>query len=246
MVVATMALLVTPTPAQAHPPAQQIPDAAYYRAELVGVAPRVSGIRVQVDPAGEWFELTNAGPTTVVILGYTGEPYLRISSDRAEENLLSQTTYLNRSMFADSVPAAAAQGTSSMAPAWQELKSTGKARWHDHRIHWMGQTRPPMVVADPTRPHLIGTWTVHATADGSPFDITGTLSWLGKPATASTSSLQTWLLTALIGLVVAVIVLLIALIRSRRRGRSEPTETSEKTPKTPSWALPQETRQRVG
>jgi hypothetical protein len=209
------AIGLAPGAALADPPGQQIPDAAYYRAEITGITPAVAGVTAKVDPGGEWIELSNTGPATVEVRGYTGEPYLRITPNGVDENQLSQTTYLNRSLFADSVPTGQAAG--SVAPAWKQIATTGTVRWHDHRIHWMGRTRPPVVEADPTRPHLIGNWTVHATAEGAPFDVTGVLRWLGKPASAKSSPLQAWLLTLLAGLTVAVGVLAIALIRARRR-----------------------------
>ncbi|HEV7897260.1 MAG TPA: hypothetical protein VGP31_05395 [Planosporangium sp.] len=209
-----------PVPADAHPPAQQAPDAPYYRTEMTGGAtPATTGVTVSVDPGGEWLELSNAGPATVVVLGYTGEPYLRITATGTEENQLSQTTYLNRALFADSVPTG--DSGSSVAPAWKQIGTTGKARWHDHRIHWMGRERPPMVATDPTHPHLVGDWAVHATADGTPFEVRGALRWLGKPADAGKATpAQAWLLTLLAGMTVVVGVLTIALIRARRRHRA--------------------------
>jgi hypothetical protein len=215
------AITLAPAAAAAHPPAGQLPDASYYRAELTGVAPATNGVTVRVDPGGEWLEMANAGPATVIVLGYTGEPYLRLTPASAEENQLSQTTYLNRSLFADSVPTG--QGGSSVAPAWQQIGATGTARWHDHRIHWMGRARPPVVEADPAHPHLVGNWTVHATADSVPFDIHGALRWIGKPASANATPAQAWLLTLLAGMTVVVGMLIIALIRARRHPATRAT-----------------------
>jgi hypothetical protein len=211
------ATVVGPVPAGAHAPGQQLPDASYYRTEIAGgVTPATTGVTARVDPGGEWIELANAGPATVVVLGYTGEPYLRISATGAEENELSQSTYLNRALFADSVPTG--QSASSVAPAWKQIGTTGTARWHDHRIHWMGRDRPPAVASDPTHPHPVGNWTVHATADGTPFEVHGALRWIGKPADAGkTSPVQAWLLTLLVGMAVVVAVLTVALVRARRR-----------------------------
>jgi hypothetical protein len=208
-------VLLTPAPALAHVPGLQLPDASFYRTEITEVVPSPAGVTVLVDPGGEWLELANAGPAAVVVLGYTGEPYLRINSNSAEENQLSQTTYLNRTLFADSVPTASAAG--NVAPSWRPIGATGRARWHDHRIHWMGRARPPMVAADPTHPHLIGTWTVHAVADTTSFDVHGALRWTGRPPGSSASPLQAWLLTVLAGMTVVVGMLTIALIRARRR-----------------------------
>jgi hypothetical protein len=179
--VATAVVLVfaAAQPAGAHPAGQPNPDAAYYRSSVLEPFTTPAGVTVQVDPAGEFVELTNTGATEVIVLGYTREPYLRITAQGVWENMLSQTTYLNRSLFADSVPTGTDSAT--LAPAWQEVNQTGTATWHDHRIHWISLQRPPAVAADPVHPHLIGSWQLHATADGNPFTINGELRWLGKP-----------------------------------------------------------------
>jgi hypothetical protein len=76
--------------------------------------------------------------------------------------------------------------------------STGTVRWHDHRIHWMGDSRPPPVNADPRKAHHVGTWTVRATDGQRPFDITGQLSSIGKPDSANAQQpIPPWILTAL-------------------------------------------------
>lgn len=67
-----------------------------------------------------------------------------------------------------------------MARAFFESQG-GTARWHDHRIHWMGVGRPANVVGDPAHPHLIGSWTVPARAGQGPVMLRGTLNWTGKP-----------------------------------------------------------------
>src|SRR5689334_16204521 len=105
LIVAVMCAVVLGLPAGAavaHAPA---PDSVYYRAELTSVAPAEPGIAVRVDQFGDWIELTNTTPGTVIVYGYTGEPYLRVTRDSAAENRLSETTYLNRSLFA-SLPTA--------------------------------------------------------------------------------------------------------------------------------------------
>ena len=198
-------MIVTPAPAaQAHGGSQPIPDAAFYRTDLTGVAPQPDGVTVRVDPGGEWIELTNAGPAVVIVLGYTREPYLRVSATSVEENELSETTILNQSLFTDSIPTG--QDSGGVIPTWRQIAATGTVRWHDHRIHWMGQNRPPAVKADPRHAHPVGTWTVHATIGGQPFEINGDLRWIGKPASAEANKpIPSWLLILLetVGLLVA-------------------------------------------
>jgi hypothetical protein len=199
-------------PAAAHS-GPRVPDAAYYRTGFTGIAPQVAGVAARVDPGGEWVELTYSGTGEIIVLGYTREPYLRVTATSVEENLLSQTTYLNKSMFADSVPSGEQAGGGT--PSWSPIATTGTARWHDHRIHWMGQNRPAEVSADPVHPHLVSAWTVHALSGTTPFDIYGTLSWIGKPGGGLPA--YTWFVVVLGNLPFAVAVVMWR-VRQRRRG----------------------------
>jgi hypothetical protein len=216
---ASIVVLLAPTPAGAHSGAQPIPDAAYYRTGLSDVVPTPAGVSVRVDPAGDWIELANAGPAQVIVLGYTREPYLRVTAAMVEENQLSPTAYINQSLFADALPSGQDGGT--VAPAWKQIGAGGSVRWHDHRIHWMGQARPPTVVADPRHPHPVGTWTVHATAAGTPFEIHGDLRWIGKPDSASgAQAIPEWLLWLIESMVVVMAILALLVIGQRRRLRA--------------------------
>ncbi len=155
-------------------------DAGYYETALTAVTPQPPGVTVRVAPGGDWIELTDAGPSEVVVSGYGDEPYLRLTRSGVWQNDQSPTSYLNQSLFVD---AAAVTGRpTSAAPSWRQIGRTGTARWHDHRIHWMGVSRPPKVAADPTHRHLIGDWLVRARAGSTAFEIRGTLSWTGKPS----------------------------------------------------------------
>src|SRR3954453_875821 len=160
VVVAVAGAMFMSQPAAAHAAS---PDTNYYRAGITAVTPAVAGVTARVDPVGEWIEVTNSGPSEVVVLGYAKEPYLRVTGAGAQENELSSSAVLNRALFAD-LPTSTEGNTAP--PVWKPVASHPTARWHDHRIHWMGQSRPPEVARDPTRPHQVGTWTVRATADG--------------------------------------------------------------------------------
>ena len=203
-------------PAVAHGGGPPIPDAAYYRTALAGDNALPPGVTAAVDPAGEWLQVGYTGPAEIIVLGYSREPYLRITAIDAQENALSPTTYLNKAGFAE-LPASTQ--TADVAPAWQPIAGTGRVRWHDHRIHWMGQTQPPPVAADPTHAHLVDDWTVHATAAGMPFEIRGTLSWIGKPGNQLSGF--TWLILAG-GNLPFVAVLVVLTLRQRRRKAARP------------------------
>jgi hypothetical protein len=229
-VAAVTAALAPAGAAAAHGTGQTIPDSAYYRSSLTAVVPSPPGVTVRVDPAGEYIQLTDSSSAQIVVLGYTREPYLRITSTAVAENLVSQTTYLNRSLFTDSIPNG--QDAGGLAPVWRQISTSGTVRWHDHRIHWMGQQRPPAVQADPSHPHLIGTWEVHATADGLPFQVRGDLRWIGKPA--RTSGIQTWVLWLLVGLDVVICILIVLAVRRRlRRAEAGPDASPANRVETP-------------
>ena len=219
-------------PAVAHGGGPPIPDAAYYRTALTGDNVLPPGVTASVDPAGEWLQVGYTGPAEVVVLGYTREPYLRITAGGAEENALSPTTYLNRAGFAD-LPVDATQAA-NVAPVWRPIATTGSARWHDHRIHWMGQTQPPPVASDPARPHLVSEWVVHATAAGLPFDIRGTLGWVGKPG--SPLSRFAWLILAVANLPFVAAVVVLAVGHRRRRGGHMSGTPTAATPPTAAAA----------
>jgi len=210
VVLLAVAVLLVPAPARADPAS---PDAPYYRAEIKAMTPSVPGLTAKVDPTGEWIELSNAGPSSVIVLGYSKEPYLRLTPTGSDENEISQTTFLNQALFA-TLPSADAAAHAE--PVWKRISDDGTARWHDHRIHWMGQTRPPQVAADPATPRVVGTWTVYGTADGKPFTVKGELRWLGKrPEGMSVGQIVLWVVLG--AMAVTIGVLIVALFRARRR-----------------------------
>lgn len=153
---------------------QPIPDAAHYLSTITGLSPQIPGLSARVDPRGEWLEVTNTTGKTLTILGYAREPYLQIDASGVAENSFSASLVLNQSLFGD----LSQFGDSSLPPNWRHISDAHQARWHDHRIHWMGASRPPAVKANPKAEHLVGTWTVHMILASTPVTITGALNWL--------------------------------------------------------------------
>jgi hypothetical protein len=168
------------------------------------------GISVQVLDRDDRLVLRNDSGRTVVVEGYNGEPYARLSPDgTVEVNLNSPAHYLNEDRFADvDLPARADERS---APAWKRLDGSGSFEWHDHRAHWMSAGRPP-VVEDPEQRTKVFDWDVPLRVGGRPGSVTGTLTWIGRsddgfPVAAAIA----------LGAVVAGGVLLVVLVRRRRR-----------------------------
>ncbi|HEU5300747.1 MAG TPA: hypothetical protein VFW06_00780 [Acidimicrobiia bacterium] len=194
------ALLVaaTPSPAVAHGVGGV--DPSNYRTRVTSIDPSVAGVVVRPVDLGTRLELTNRGETDVVVLGYDGEPYLRVGPRGVFENTRSPATYLNRSLRVDEasepVPATA---DPDAAPRWRRVDDGRTARWHDHRAHWMGRADPPVVQRDPDRGHLIQRFEVELRQGPTAIVVRGDVRWVpGHPP-------WPWIVGAIVlaGLVVA-------------------------------------------
>jgi hypothetical protein len=178
LALAFVLLAALATPADAHTVSGA--GAGNYRTVLDSVSPAVP-VTVAVVENGSRLELTNPTATEALVLGYENEPYLRVGPDGVFENVNSPAVYLNVSRTGTRAPTTA---SAKAAPSWRLLSRGHTARWHDHRIHWMGATRPPVVVAAPSRRHEIWKWTVPFTYDGRTVTAAGRLLWVPGPSPA--------------------------------------------------------------
>src|SRR5205085_7932947 len=88
-----LALLAAP-PAEAHTVTGVSPT--NYRSEVLGVNPRLPGVSVHLLDLGNRVELVNQGAVDVIVLGYQGEPYLRVGRAGVFENRSSPAGAWNR------------------------------------------------------------------------------------------------------------------------------------------------------
>lgn len=189
-VAACAATLLTAAPAAAH--GADAPDGTDYRARVTGVTPARSGLAVRVVEAGARLELTNDTGRAVEVIGYSGEPYLRIGPDGVFENTRSPATYLNRTLAGDT--ALPADADPAAPPSWRRVDDGTTVRWHDQRALWPESTPPPQVRAAPEREHRVRDWTVPLRDGTDPLTIGGTLDWVPPP------DAYTWWAVSVIGL----------------------------------------------
>lgn len=187
-------------------------DSRFYVTQLSSVQPAPAGLKVEVTRSGEWVRVTNTSNTPVTVLGYTDEPYLRLGPGGTEENRSSLSSYLNDSLVISQVP----PDWTVKPVRWEKVSADPTYAWHDHRVHWMTSTLPPVVAQDPEHPHLISTWKIRLLYGDVPVTATGTLSWSGRPSQfGSVGSRVVW--TVGIGALLIVVGRLVLAQRTRRR-----------------------------
>jgi hypothetical protein len=150
-----------------------------YRSTIDGVKPRVPGMQLKVLYGDDQVWMDNRSGETVVIDGYGGEPYLRFAPKGIFVNINSPAGYLNQDRYGKAtVPKSASP---EAAPNWKKLAGGNVWAWHDHRIHYMSPTFPPVISAAPDKPHHVFDWKVPATANGKRFVIAGSLDYAPPP-----------------------------------------------------------------
>lgn len=156
-------------------------QATNFETIITKLTPRISGVKFRVIDLGSRIELRNDSHHVVEVLGYDHEPYLRVGNDSVERNTRSPATFLNRTQL---LPGPVPDSYDATAPPkWEKIASSGVARWHDHRTHWMATSAPPVVTRDPGDRHVvIPHWSVPLLVDGRPATLSGTVVWVPGPS----------------------------------------------------------------
>jgi len=150
-----------------------------YRSTITGVDPRMPGLKFKILYGDDQVWLDNRSGKTVIIKGYSGEPYLRFAPGGIYVNIKSPAGYLNQDRYARvQVPKSA---SASANPKWEKLAGGDVWAWHDHRIHYMNPIPPPQIKAAPRKPHHVFDWKVPATENGKRFFIAGSLDYKPPP-----------------------------------------------------------------
>lgn len=147
-----------------------------FRSEVVAVAPAAPNVEVSIIGHDNFLAITVAPGTTVEVLGYQSEPFIRVLADgTVEENERSPSVYLSRDR--DGGATVPRYADANLPPSWRTVASGGSYAWHDHRAHWMG-AEPPAAAPGA----LVQTGTVPMTVDGVGVAVTVETTWLAPPA----------------------------------------------------------------
>lgn len=196
-------------PADAHS-ASNTP-ASNYVSRVVSITPKPAGWSAKVIEAGNRLQVSWKSGAELSIPDYDGHPYLRVGPDGVFENTQSNATYLNADrQGATTIP----DGLNPEGPpTWRRISTGHVARFHDHRIHWMGSAPPSQVQRDRGRVHKIEDWEVPLTQGSENFTIRGDKRWVPGP-----SPVLPLALAGAIGLVGAAASVVLARKRGLRAG----------------------------
>lgn len=156
-----LAAAATPAPASAHGPVA--PLASSYRAKISAVP---AGLDAKVVDGDLRMWLRVPAGDTVVVLDYTGAPYLRFSARGVQVNRNSAMYYLNQTPIAQTPPPGLRATT---PPSWQQVTGAHQYGWHDGRLHALATVALAPGVA------FAGRWRVPLLIDGRPSAISGGL-----------------------------------------------------------------------
>ncbi|HYZ35112.1 MAG TPA: hypothetical protein VE673_00090 [Pseudonocardiaceae bacterium] len=160
-----MLALINPVPAAAHiVGAGGTPTD--YRTTVTAIRPAVPTVGVTVGLGGQWVRVTNHGAAAIVVRGYQGEPFLRLSGNQVQVNELSATA-------AETVQTqrAGASAGPTAAPRWTRLQTGTSATWTDARIS-----------APPTSSTAATPWTLPLVVDGEQVTVDGTIQRIPPPS----------------------------------------------------------------
>lgn len=173
----TVALLMSAGPASAH--TDRGVAGSNYAGRVLGTSAPMPGVTLQVTEFGDSLELLNGSSSTVTIYGYSDEEYLRIDSSGVWRNANSPATYLN--LARDGQVDLPATADPRAVPDWHQVSTQPRYSWHDHRTHWMLESLPPRVDADPESEHTIIEWQLPLAYGDTEVVVDGELTWSPPP-----------------------------------------------------------------
>jgi len=166
-------------PAAAHGEGSTEAPASNYRSRITSVEPEIPGVGWRMIDAGTRIEVTNTTSTPLVVIGDSGEPFLRVGPDGVHENTRSITAFrLANPGPGIPVPQDLLQGGE---PEWREVASGRSYAWHDDRAHWT-DADPASVREDPSATTVVvPEWRVEALWGDAPVAVVGDITWIPGP-----------------------------------------------------------------
>ena len=129
---------------------------------MTAIRPAVHTVGVTVGLGGQWVRVTDQGAATIAILGYRGEPFLRLSHNRVQINQLSATAAQTGLTLGTPAPE-----NRAVEPRWVHLRDGDSVAWTDTRVSPPPDTAPAS-----------GSWELPLVVNGQQVSVIGTREWI--------------------------------------------------------------------
>lgn len=170
-------LALTPGPAVAHETRGSTTN--YLTRFLAVVPPAPDGVTVRVLETGNRLEIRNGSRKEVIVLGYQGEPFLRLTQSGAYQNAFSPSVVRSSTRRGSAPPTE--RTDIDAEPVWDRISNRSSARWFDHRIHKTSGLSSRGVREDPGRRQVVSRWAVPLLVEGKRLEARGELLWVPGP-----------------------------------------------------------------
>jgi hypothetical protein len=128
---ALAALVVGAGPAEAHGGPRLGVSPTDWVSSIAGVEPAIPGVAFSLGDNGQYLSVHVTGGADLTLMGYVGEPFMRVTAHGVWTNQRSSTTW--------AVVGPRHRRPSDLddraAPRWKLVARTGRWRWHDLRTH---------------------------------------------------------------------------------------------------------------
>jgi hypothetical protein len=146
-----------------------------YASRIVAIRPANSDLSIRLLDLGRRIEVKNFGRQDVVVLGYDGEPYLRVGPSGGFENRRSRSRYVNRVSVGGTKATVPDGVTATAAPSWRRVSSAPVVRWRDQRTRYEGA--PPAKARQ-----VVANWTIAMRAGDAPVAVSGIVTYIKGPS----------------------------------------------------------------
>ena len=181
---AVLFALVGPGTAAAHIAGGASPTNS--RSAVTEIRPAGAGVGVTVGLGGQFVRVSDRGAEEIVVLGYRGEPFLRLSQQRVQVNPRSTTAAQTGQLPPTAQSAGTDVQSANTGEQWVQLTDGDSVSWTDARID--GRALPEGASES---------WALPLVVDGRPVTILGMRTGLAAPSP--------WPWAAALGLVAAAV-----------------------------------------
>lgn len=155
-------------------------SSAHFLSTVLGVTPPVPGLDLSVADRDDRLVMVNRTGKTVMVRGYTYEPYLRFDTRGVWVNMHSPSRWLDAMRVVPETFRLPEEANEKLPPKWTLLTTQNTWEWHDHRIHWASTVSPEGSVQPVNGKFDLRDWEVPIVVAGAPAIIKGRLDFFVK------------------------------------------------------------------